>query len=200
MPQDRSRSTTRWRQGSSGEQVRAYNRDNKRRIADHALTEIYWLWGGVQNDLPSNLLRHLPETTRDSILKPSSSGQGRVNNLFRYVQNRLINRQVILTVGQQDDAPKRARDARIHLRSEGIIVLGHEGPHQRIAVSLGLPIPRKGSWISTRVLPTNEKSEDRKFFLEGQWWRQAKESDRVVEAPQFPRQWAELQTLQSTST
>lgn len=189
----------RWRHGSSGEQVRAYNRDNKRRIADHALAEIYWLWGGIQNDLPPNLIRHLPDTARDSILKPGSSGQGRVNDLFRHVRDRLINRQVILTVGQQDDAPKRARDARIHLRSEGIIVLGHEEPHQRIAVSLGLPVPRKGYWISTRVVATNEESEERKFFLEEQWWRKARESDPEVEAPQFPRQWAELQTWQTSS-
>jgi hypothetical protein len=190
----------RWRQGSSGEQVRAYNRDNKRRVADYALADVYWLWGGVQEDLPPNLLRHLPSATRDSILRLGSSGQGRVNDLFRHVQYRLINRQVILTVGQQDDAPKRARDARIHLRSEGIIVLGHEEPHQRIARSLGLPIPRKGSWISTRVVPTDEKSDERKFFLEGQWWTQAKESDLISVAPQFPRQWTELQTQQSTSS
>ncbi|QLL08639.1 NaeI family type II restriction endonuclease [Mycobacterium vicinigordonae] len=186
----------RWRQGGPGssDQVRAYNRDNKRRVAEHAFPEIYWLWGGVQNDLPPNLLRHLPAETRDKILRQGSSGQGRVNDLFRHVQDRLINRQVILTVGQQDDAPKRARDARIHLRSEGIIVLGHEDPHQRIATSLGLPMPRKGSWISTRVAPASDNSVNRGFFLEGRWWTKADPSDAILPSPQFPRQWTELET------
>jgi len=191
----------RWRQGSSGDQVRAYNRDNKRRVAEHAFPEIYWLWGGVQNDLPPNLLRHLPADTRDSILKAGSSGQGRVNDLFRHVQDRLINRQVILTVGQQDDAPKRARDARIHLRSAGIVVLGHEEPHQRIAVSLGLPMPRKGSWISTRVAPLSDSDVAHgAFFLDGRWWRKAQPSDPEAAAPQFPKQWAQLQTSPSSMT
>jgi hypothetical protein len=185
----------RWRQGSAGYQVRAYNRDNKRRIAEYAFPEIYWLWGGIQSDLPPNLLRHLPTETRCKILRLGSSGQGRVNDLFRYVQDRLINRQVILTVGQQDDAPKRARDARKHLRSEGIVVLGHEGPHQRIAASMGLPMPQKGSWISTRVVPCNdEKGAVSGFFLEGKWWRKALPSDPGAPGPQFPKHWTCLET------
>ena len=59
----------------------------------------------------------------------------------------------VLTVGQQDDAPKRVRDARLRLRPEGIVVLGHQGDHPRIARSLGLPVPAKGQWVSARIVP-----------------------------------------------
>jgi hypothetical protein len=183
----------RWRKDKAGNPVRAYNRDNKRRIAENALSEIYWLWGGLQKDLPPNLFLHLPPTTRAAILRERSSGQGRVNDLFRHVQGRLIERQAVLTAGQQDDAPKRARDARIHLRPDGIIVLGHEEPHRRIAASLELPTPHKGSWISVRVVPTAHRDAGR-FLLDGKWWAKASELDRVLGAPSFPKDWSELQT------
>jgi hypothetical protein len=180
----------RWKNDKSG---RAYNRDNKRKIAGDAFQEIYWLWGGVQHDLPPNLFLQLSGSTRDKILRPKSSGQGRVNDLFRHVQGRLIERQVVLTAGQQDDAPKRARDARIRLRASGIIVLGHEIPHQQIAVGLGLPMPRKGSWVSTRVAPATDR-EQGGFFLEDQWWTRASATDPLVTAPKFPDSWIGLET------
>lgn len=181
----------RWKKGHV---ARLYNRDNKRKISPEALEEIYWLWGGVQGDLPPNLLLHLPSPIRERILKPASSGQRRVNDLFRNVQDRLIERAVILTVGQQDDAPKRARDARNHLRPEGIIILGHERPHQQIAASLRLPQPPKGSWISARVIPSaSGPGNGRGFYLDGHWWRKAVESDLSVAAPRFPKHWDELQ-------
>ena len=180
-----------WKKDHAG---RTYNRDNKRKISQEALSCIYWLWGGVQDDLPPNLLLHLPPEIRERILMPASSGQRRVNDLFRNVQDRLIERAVVLTVGQQDDAPKRARDARNHLRQEGIVILGHEGPHQEIAASLGLPQPPKGSWISTRVVPAAGRPRNSGgFFLDGQWWRKAVESELEVPGPRFPRLWDELQ-------
>lgn len=194
----------RWRPDKAGNSVRAYNRDNKRRITEDAMRDVYWLWGGIQTDLPPNLFLQLPAVTRDKILPAGSSGQGRVNELFRYVQRRIIERQVVLTVGQQDDAPKRARDARNHLRSNGIIILGHEEPHRRIATSLGLPAPHKGSWISTRVKPVTADAAHSRgdFYLSGSWWTTASESDPESPAPVFPssnskksqEEWSELKT------
>ncbi|OZE17668.1 restriction endonuclease [Rhodococcus sp. 05-2255-1e] len=182
----------RWKKSGSGAAARAYNRDNKRRISDAALGQVAWLWGGIQTDLPPNLLLQLPEATRGNILRTDSSGQGRVNDLFRAVQDRLINRQVVLTVGQQDDAPKRARDARIRLRDEGIIVLGHAVPHQTIAKALGIDLPRKGSWISTRVAPVTDTDPSRRFFLDGQWWTKSDSEKEPSSAPVFPEKWDEL--------
>lgn len=184
----------RWKKGSQGEAVRLYNRDNKRKIDPAAEGDIYWLWGGVQNDLPPNLLLNLVAEVRERILKPASSGQRRINDLFRYVQDRLIDRAVVLTVGQQDDAPKRVRDARNRLRREGIIVLGHETSHRRIARSLDLSEPAKGSWISTKVTPASIDEDAPGFFLDDRWWKKATEGDLLAPGPAFPKAWNRLKT------
>lgn len=187
----------RWRRerGANGDLVRAYNRDNKRKLSDGAKSDVYWLWGGLQTDLPTNLLRHLDDETRDRILTASlpdraSSGQQRVNQLFREVQNRLVGRQAVLTVGQQDDAPKRARDARIALRPEGIVVLGHQGSHPHAARKLELPVPIKGEWISTRLVPVSSDDARPKFSLNGQFWACARGTELLgpvrVPAPDLP--------------
>ncbi|CAL9510327.1 Type-2 restriction enzyme NaeI [Streptomyces sp. enrichment culture] len=187
----------RWRRDpdANGARVRAYNRDNKRRLSDSAKSEVYWLWGGLQTDLPTNLLLHLDHEARERILTASlpgraSSGQQRVNQLFREVRERLIGRQVVLTVGQQDDAPKRARDARIDLRPEGIVVLGHQGSHPHVARALGLPAPIKGEWISTRLVPVSPDDVRPKFSLDGQFWACARGKELMnptpVPAPDLP--------------
>ncbi|MGW4442320.1 NaeI family type II restriction endonuclease [Streptomyces sp. NPDC004682] len=171
----------RWKKkpGANGDRVRAYNRDNKRKLTDCAKSEAFWLWGGLQTDLPTNLLRHLDPEARERIFAASlpgrrSSGQQRVNQLFREVQDRLIGRQTVLTVGQQDDAPKRARDARKALRPRGIVVLGHQGSHPHIARKLELPVPIKGEWISTRLIPVSSDDARPKFSLDGQFWGRAR--------------------------
>ncbi|MET9107023.1 NaeI family type II restriction endonuclease [Streptomyces zhihengii] len=180
----------RWKRerDGNGAPVRAYNRDNKRKLADSTKRDVYWLWGGLQKDLPTNLLLHLDCETRKRILGASlkgrsSSGQQRVNQLFFEVQGRLIGRQTVLTVGQQEDAPKRARDARKHLRPKGIVVLGHQGSHPHVARALGLPIPIKGEWISTRLVPVSPDDERPKFSLRGQSWARAQGEDPVHAEP-----------------
>jgi hypothetical protein len=170
------------------EPLRAYNRDNKRRLADAAASGIYWLWGGTQADLPSNLLLHLPDDIRSRILS-GHSGQARVDRLFRDVQERIIGRQTVLTVAQQDDAPKRARDARIHLRRDGILVLGHQEMHPRIARALGLAVPVKGEWISVRVTPVEGVDSRPSFRYADLSWARANATDPIVEAPALPRVW-----------
>jgi hypothetical protein len=174
----------RWKRerGANGGRVRAYNRDNKRKLSDGAKSEVYWLWGGLQTDLPTNLLLHLEPETRKRILPESqagraASGQQRVNQLFGEVRDRIIGRQTVLTVAQQDDSPKRARDARIALRPKGIIVLGHQGSHPHVARALGLPVPIKGEWISTRLVPVSSYDVRPKFSLDGQFWARAREDE-----------------------
>ncbi|MGI5165575.1 NaeI family type II restriction endonuclease [Spirillospora sp. CA-253888] len=183
----------RWKRGvdANGDRVRAYNRDNKRKLADTAMSEVYWLWGGLQTDLPTNLLRHLDAEARERIfaVSPSrrrSSGQQRMNQLFREVQERIVGRQAVLTVGQQDDSPKRARDARIELRPEGIVVLGHQGSHPHAARALGLPVPIKGEWISARLVAVSPDDARPKFSLDGQFWARARENDPANPAPDLP--------------
>ncbi|MFH8575418.1 NaeI family type II restriction endonuclease [Streptomyces zaomyceticus] len=187
----------RWKKqrDANGGLVRAYNRDNKRKLSDSARSEVYWLWGGLQKDLPTNLLRHLDDETRDRILTASlpglaSSGQQRLNQLFREVQETIVGRQTVLAVGQQDDSPKRARDTRKPLRLEGIVVLGHQGSHPHVARALGLPVPIKGEWISTRLAPVLPDDPRPKFALDGQFWARAYEDElmhpETHPAPELP--------------
>lgn len=115
---------------------RQYNRDNKRRLNDGGLESIRWLWGGLQDDLPANLLLQMDAEKRSVILSPNS-GQQRVNALLREVQGTIIPRSTVLTVAQQDDAMKRPRDARLprHVGDEGYLVLGHQDadPHRTMS-------------------------------------------------------------------
>jgi hypothetical protein len=183
----------RWKkQSTGGARVRAYNRDNKRRIADGSMRDVYWLWGGLQTDLPRNLLLHLDPASRERIFsaparRGDQAGQARTNQLFREVQERIVGRQTVLTVAQQDDAPKRARDARKQLRSEGILVLGHQDSHPHIAGALGLLVPVKGEWIAVRVVPVGP-TDPRPFFrLNGERWAKAHPDEPVVPAPELPK-------------
>ncbi|MFJ9343811.1 NaeI family type II restriction endonuclease [Streptomyces sp. NPDC101733] len=179
----------RWKQerDANGNRARAYNRDNKRKIDSGAKPEVYWLWGGLQTDLPTNLLLHLDSEARERILPASrpgrASGQQRVNQLFHEVQDRIIGRQTVLTVAQQDDSPKRARDARTHLRPKGVVVLGHQGSHPHVARALELRIPIKGEWISAHLVPVSSDDARPKFSLDGQFWARAREDERASPEP-----------------
>lgn len=170
----------RWKVRTVG---RAYNRDNKRSLANTSAEFVYWLWGGLQTDLPRNLLLHMNDEARGRVLSPDLSGQKRVDQLFREVQGQIVGRETVLTVAQQDDAPKRARDARIALRPEGIVILGHQDAHPGIAAALELPVPVKGEWIAVRIIPVSE-SDSRPFVaMHGQRWARAQEGEPVVAAP-----------------
>ncbi|QGH70859.1 restriction endonuclease [Pseudactinotalea sp. HY158] len=170
-----------------GRRVRAYNRDNKRQLSDTVAGEVYWLWGGRQTDLPRNHLLHLAPDARSRVFSFAKSGQKRVDQLFREVQGQLVGRRTILTVAQQDDAPKRVRDARIKLRPEGILILGHQESHPHAARGLGLPVPVKGEWVAVRVVPVSE-ADTRSFIeLDGERWARAQPGEPVVAAPALPK-------------
>ncbi|WP_439674049.1 NaeI family type II restriction endonuclease [Embleya sp. MST-111070] len=127
--------------------------ERKYRLSPAGRRSIHWLIRS--GDLPENFLLHLPAHTRDLILADHLSGQKRVNELFRHVRDRIIPREPMATVAHQTDPAKRVRDARRHLRNDGIIILGHQKKHPDIARELQLPVPAKGSWISTCVVPAH---------------------------------------------
>jgi hypothetical protein len=156
------------------------NKDSKRRLNEAGLSSLAWL---VQNgSLDENLLLHLGPETRPQVLDEGLSGQKRVDQLFRLVQGRVIRREVLLTVARQADGPKRARDSRLALQPEGILVLGHQGRHPAIAVDLGLPAPPKGSWISVRVISAHPHSANA-TEIDGYWWRTARLDDPTEPGP-----------------
>src|SRR3954471_24304006 len=78
------------------------NRDRKRRLNGAGLEQIVWLQ--QEAALPENLLRHLSFDVREAIFS-HRSGQSRVVELFRLVQQRIVSRTAVLTVAQQKDAP-----------------------------------------------------------------------------------------------
>ena len=156
------------------------NKDHKRRLNDKGIADMAWL--ASLGELPENLLLHLSDETRSAILDYDLRGQQRVNQLFRRVHNKVVRREVVLTVAQQDDGPKRVRDARKLLQPEGIVVLGHQGSHPGIADGLKIEVPRKGSWIATRVVRAEPDDVD-SVLIANERWRRATPGDPVCAGP-----------------
>ncbi|MBD0741638.1 hypothetical protein BG418_09085 [Streptomyces sp. CBMA152] len=134
------------------------NGDGKRAISSAGKSAIRWLIPKAEGALPVNVLLDIPVADREAIFHASdgyrgsgNGGQLRINELLRRAQGRIIDRNTALTVASQDDGPKRVRDARKLLRPEGIVVLGHQNDHPRIARELGLPVPAKGTWVAVRL-------------------------------------------------
>lgn len=165
------------------------NRDRKKTIAKSGRENITWLW--EEADLDENLLLHLDPATLAAIFahEGKMKGQKRINELFRRVRGRIIRREVVLTVAQQKDGPRRARMAREpnQLGSEGVIVLGHYEWDVAIAKELRLPIPKSGEWVSARVVPASCESPEPYFRVDSECWRLAADEDPTHAAPVVPR-------------
>jgi hypothetical protein len=117
-------------------------------------------------------------------------GQAKTNELFRTVQHRIIRRAEVATVAQQDDFMKRARGnggSRTALRPEGILVLGHQDNDPLMAAALGLPVPRKGEFVSARVVPAREDRDDPVALIDDRAWAVARAGDPQVPAPVISR-------------
>lgn len=164
------------------------NRDRKRKMLKEGAEQIVWLWRDAELD--ENLLLHLPPATVALVFAHVGprKGQQRVNELFRQVQKRIIRREVVLTVAQQKDGPRRARMAREpkQLGREGILVLGHYEWDVTVAQRLGLPVPSSGEWVSARVAPADTAGEGT-FLAEELHWRLAESEEWVPPAPRVPR-------------
>jgi hypothetical protein len=170
------------------------NRDAKRQLAASSRSNIRPLWPN-HGRLKENLFLHLEPQARERIFNARGkrgqlNGQARTNELFRLVRGRIIRRAELATVAQQDDFMKRARGnggARTELRTEGILVLGHQDNDPKVAAALGLEIPKKGEFISARVVPARPERHEPAAIIEGLPWALAREGDPVVPAPVIPR-------------
>lgn len=166
--------------------LNAPNRDLKRSISTAGRSRVCWLWRHEQ--MPPNLLRNLPPPALQAIFAAAGKGNGqtRINELFRRVHGQIVRREVTLTVAQQDDSMKRARDARHHLQPEGILVLGHQNAHPRIAADLSLPVPRKGEFVATRVVsatPQRQLEHRPATVIAGVTWLLAQPGDPLEPGP-----------------
>jgi hypothetical protein len=139
------------------------NRDSKRQLSAAGRFHVRQLWT-QHGHLAENIFLHMDPRERDRIFgarakRGDQHGQAKTNELFRTVQGRIVRRAEVATVAQQDDFMKRVRGnggARTALQAEGILVLGHQDHDPLVAAALGLPVPRKGEFVSARVVPAHE--------------------------------------------
>ncbi|MEU6786997.1 NaeI family type II restriction endonuclease [Nonomuraea angiospora] len=173
----------------------ASNRDLKRYLNDEGKAAIRWLFD--HKPLPENVLLHMPQEDVEAIFRCGTPGHRcirhgskRVDELFRRAQGRLVSRNVVATVAQQEDYMKRIRGnggARSKLRSEGIVIFGQYESHGRLARQLGLPVPGPGESLSIRLARRRaHHSGAPAITLEGQEWVVALPTDQSETAPLLP--------------
>ncbi|MGW3657520.1 NaeI family type II restriction endonuclease [Streptomyces sp. NPDC005151] len=175
----------------SGKVTKKGNRDGKFRLTKDHHSMVTWLWHREQ--LKENLLLHLDSSVRSKILSPRS-GQRKVNELFRQVQRRRIDRNVVRTLAQQYDYMARVRDdkdgtrARPALRQKGIIITGDSANHRAVAEALGGPVPEKGEFVSFKIARARPHHGDRPSAeLDGCHWVAVGENeDADTPAPKLP--------------
>ncbi|WP_298227018.1 NaeI family type II restriction endonuclease [Gryllotalpicola sp.] len=162
------------------------NRDGKTGISTGGRSHIRWLHFGAP--MAENVLLHaVPED--QSRIFAKKSGQQRLNEMFRLIQRRVIDRAAVATVAQQDDYMKRARangGSKTALAREGILVIGGDySTHREVAAQLGLPVPGAGQFVSARIALADE-ADPYSVELDGRLWRVAEDSDPTVTAPKLP--------------
>ncbi len=165
----------------------AGNRDLKRALNERGRAAVRWLHHRAP--LQENALIRLPEPEVAAIFAPSS-GQQRVNELFRRAQRMRVSRTVVATVARQDDYMKRVRDgggARDQLRAEGIVIFGDYAGDQALACALGVPRPGPGEFVSVRLARGPGDAGGRSVRLAGADWRLAGPADPPGPAPALPR-------------
>ncbi|MFD7230548.1 NaeI family type II restriction endonuclease [Streptomyces sp. NPDC059881] len=173
------------------------NRDRKRKLSTMGVAAIHWLWP-EHGKLAENQLLHLSAEKCERIMTATGhhqrpGGQARIFQLFREVHGVIIRRATVETVGYGlDDPLKRVRSnggARDKLRSEGILVLGHQENDPLVASALGLPAPSKGEFIATMVAPAPEPPDERpRAEINGTYWVRARANEAATAtAPLIPR-------------
>ncbi|MGA5406244.1 NaeI family type II restriction endonuclease [Streptomyces lavendulocolor] len=177
---DREKLTT------SGNVTKRGNRDGKFRLTKQHHSMVTWLWH--HEPLKENLLLHMNPSLRAKILA-QPSGQKKVNELFRRVLRKQIDRNVVRTLARQYDYMARVRDdkqktrARPALREEGIIITGDSTNHRAVAAALGGPVPEKGEFVSFRVARAKPHHGNRPAAeIEGELWVAVRE-DEMTDTP-----------------
>lgn len=66
-------------------------------------------------------------------------------------------------------------------------MLGHQDNDPLVAAALGLPTPRKGEFVSARIVPAREDRHDQVAIISGLPWALARPGDPQSPAPVIPR-------------
>jgi Restriction endonuclease NaeI len=166
----------------------AANRDRKRTLSPAGHAAVRWLFRSAA--LPENVLLRLRPWDVAAIMA-GTSGQQRVNELFRRAQRRPVSRTAVLTVVTSPGDPmKRVRyngGARDQLRPEGIVIFGGYASHGAAAHALGLPAPGDGEFVSARLARRRDHHGDVPWIgLDGDEWVLALPADPPEVAPLLP--------------
>ncbi len=164
------------------------NRDAKLTLNGPGREAIRWLFKDAP--LQDNVLLRLTNEDIDAIFR-YTSGQKRINELFRRVQKRPVSRAVVATVAMQEDYMARVRGskngARHQLRREGIVIFGQYRNHVQAAVALGLPAPGAGEFVSVRLARRQpHHAEAPSIELDGEHWVVAEDNDPPEMGPLLP--------------
>ena len=165
----------------------AVNRDGKTTLSADGRSAIRWIFRHAS--FAPNVLLQLAPAAVDLIFA-ERGGQARLDELFRQAEGRLIHRNTIATVAQQQDYMKRVRyngGSRSNLRDEGYLILsGDYSAHTTLAANFAVPIPSPGEVVSFRVVPT-APSDPVAVALDGGSWRTAQQDDQIATpAPMLP--------------
>lgn len=125
------------------------NKDGKKSVSADGFRNILWLL--TEHNYPPNFWQTVPRQAVERIFE-ATSGNRRVMQLFREVQERPIGRDVIEAVARQKDFMRRLRadknnGTRNQLAKEGILLLNGHFDTAQIA-ALGLPECSGSEFIS----------------------------------------------------
>ena len=162
--------------------LRRPNRDLKRGIVASRLEDATWLFRNAL--LPENTLLRLPLEDQAAIAA-MPPGTGRVAELMRRAEGRVVNRSSIEAAAQQKDSMKRVRangGAADLLAKEGFLLLGGTRlASQRVAYDLGLPVPHSGKFVPVRVTEAEVQCIETTTMIDGVRLRQWRRGDRVMD-------------------
>ena len=163
------------------------NRDGKSGLNPEGREAIRWIFRKA--GFSPNVLLQLPRVQVDDLMA-MSSGQQRVDELFRIAEGRKVHRNAIATVAQQSDYMKRVRyngGSRSNLRPEGYLIIGGDySSHRKIADEFGGPVPGPGEVVSFRVVAASS-DDPIAVELDGGKWRRVEAGDASIgPAPLLP--------------
>jgi hypothetical protein len=123
------------------------NQDQKRAVAAQGFSNIHWIL--ADEPYPPSFWSRIGEAKTHTIMR-GSTGNERVEALFREVQGIPLHRDIIQAVAQQKDYMKRLRKnggARDNLAREGIAILSGKY-HSVVIESLDLPLAGSDEFVS----------------------------------------------------